>query len=91
MAKLRTFTAKDLEYYNLEETRKEEIQSILQGLYSNKEYIKYLHTKLDEYQNNVLNRDTSEQDKTYNIGKIDVIIELLKDIDWSIKKSLIKK
>ena len=39
MAKLQTFNAEDLEYLNLEETKKEEIQSILQSLYSKKEYI----------------------------------------------------
>jgi hypothetical protein len=91
MAKLRIFNAPDLEYYNLEETKKEEIQSILQSLYSKKEYIRYLHTKLNNYRENVLSRDTSEQDRLYYTGKIDVIIELLKDIDWSIKKSLTKK
>jgi hypothetical protein len=91
MAKLRTFNAPDLEYYNLEETRKEEIQSILQSLYSKKEYIRYLHTKLHNYREDVLSRNTTEQDRIYNIGKMEVIIELLKDIDWSIKKSLTKK
>ena len=91
MAKLRTFNAEDLEYYNLEETKKEEIQSILQSLYAKKEYIRYLHTKLNEYRSEVLNKHTPETDRFYYIGKMEVIIELLKDIDWSIKKPLIKK
>lgn len=91
MAKLRTFNAEDLEYLNLDVTYKEEIQSFLKGLYAEKKYIRYLHTKLNEYRSEVLNKHISETDRFYYIGKIDVIIELLKDIDWSIKKPLIKK
>ena len=49
MAKLRPFTAKDLEPLPIELTTKEQIQSFLQSLYGNKDYIKYLHSKIDDY------------------------------------------
>jgi hypothetical protein len=91
MAKLRTFNAEDLEYLNLDVTYKEEIQSFLKSLYAKKEYIRYMHTKLNEYRSEVLNKHTLETDRFYYIGKMEAIIELLKDIDWSIKKPLIKK
>jgi hypothetical protein len=92
MAKLRPFTAKDLEHLPIEITTKEQIQSFLQSLYGNKDYIKYLHSKIDEYRYIILDKYTEETDRIYNIGKLDAINELLKDIDWAIKKSLtIKK
>lgn len=50
-----------------------------------------MHTKLNEYRSEVLNKHTLETDRFYYIGKMEAIIELLKDIDWSIKKPLIKK
>lgn len=92
MAKLRPFNAKELNYSYVEQTTREEIQTFLQALYSNKDYIKYLHSKIDEYRDIILDKYTNETDRIYNIGKLDAIKELLKDIDWAIKKSLtIKK
>lgn len=90
MSKLQRFQAPDLNYEK-NHSQKESIQDFLQVCYSNKDFISYLHGLIQETNSEALRSIVDEQDRMYWIGRSEAIIEILKDIDWAIKKSLIKK
>lgn len=90
MSKLSKFKAPDLNY-DINHKQKESIQDFLQVCYSNKDFISYLHGLIQETNSEALRNTTDEGDRQYWIGRSEAIIEILKDIDWSITKSLIKK
>jgi hypothetical protein len=90
MSRLQKFQAPDLNY-DVNHKQKESIQDFLQVCYSNKDFISYLHGLIQETNSEVLRTNIDEQDRMYWIGRSEAIVSILKDIDWAIKKSLIKK
>ena len=90
MSRLQKFKAPDLNY-DVNHKQKESIQDFLQVCYSNKDFISYLHGIIQETNSEVLRSTADEKDRQYWIGRSEAIVDILKDIDWSITKSLIKK
>lgn len=90
MSRLQKFQAPDLNY-DVSHKQKENIQDFLQVCYSNKDFISYLQGLIQEYNSEALRINVDEEDRMYWIGRSEAIIGILKDIDWAVKKSLIKK